>query len=243
MQPSEWGEEGQFDHLMASQQRDLRKLVENYSELDEDDFDLTRADGRWAGIISGNVAVPVIAYEPEQFFFSLTHLEPTGHGYGFNPGGHAVYFKPGEQTSDEWHMQLEWKDVRRYFDNWLGYIARELDLADDPDWEDDDDSEDEEYDEGDEPDQRDERDEEYGDDREETPATDDKEETPTPKVVATPEPDAPVVAEVVGPPTPPQPSRFQHLADWVKMEKNERGAFWGLVAFLVTVVLALVALL
>lgn len=230
MRPSEWGEEGQFESLMASQQRQLRKLIENQIELDEDDFLLTMGDGRWAGFLS-YVEVPVIRYEPEEFFFSVLHLDPSSDGMNHFPGGHAVYFRPGNHTMEERHMQIAWPDVRRYFGDWLGYIARELDLHDNPDLEDDDVEED---DADDEPEQENEWDVEYEDDAEKAPA---------PRVVASPEPDPPVAAEVVVPPTPPQPSRFQRLADWVKTEKNERGALWGLVAFLVTVVLALIALL
>jgi hypothetical protein len=128
MRASEWGEGGEFEHLMASQQRQLRRLIENRYELDEDDFVLTLGDGRWAGILSGRTEVPVIVYEPEPFFFSLTHFHPTHDGLEYIPGGHCVYFKPGEQAAEEWHYQLEWTALCRHFDDWLGHIERELGL-------------------------------------------------------------------------------------------------------------------
>lgn len=250
MQPSEWGEHGQFKDLMASQQRQLGRLIEKQLALEEDDFDLTVTDGEWAGFLS-YVEVPVIVYEPEQFFFSLTYFPATHDGLGHVPAGHAIYFKPGERSPDERYMQVDWKDVRRYFGNWLGYIARELDLADDPELEDDDV---EENDEDDEPEQGDEWDEEYEDDAEEAPA---------PSVVTSAEPDQPVEEDLDEPepipatpltaastPTPdapprelPPPSWFQRASDWARVQKEKHGVLWGMIAFVVVLIVTIIAAL
>ncbi len=247
MQPWEWGEEGEFHHLMASQQRDLRRLVEDRVVLEEDDFVLTQGDGSWAGWLDHNV--PVVVYEREESFFGLTYIPLARRISMDDPSGHAVHFRPGKQTPDELHARLEWEDVCRYFGDWLGYIARELDLDDDAELEDDEVGDEED----DEPEQGDEGDEEY----------EDAEEAPAPSVVASTEPDPPVPEDFDEPepipttpltaastPTPdvpprelPPPSWFYRASNWAKVQKEKHGVLWVVIAFIVGLIVTILAAL